>query len=255
MECRARPSTVFAESLFCTSCLTLLAAGLSRWGRPRLLSDLDGRTSRERRTSGAWRRGANNSPGLRRDYSLTGTRTAWSSRAPRLQPNRKFRLGFSNASLDQPSRTAFVYSVEYCAVPANDLVSSFAVRDAGLDAARQARDVPELLRSGVDDLIVSAHDLVSPADDLAEAGEAPPSCWSTEGPNILPHVCFVTCDDYAIGDITAQWMAERLRGRGSIVLLSGLCQAELAHRRLDGARAVFARYPSLRPPTSAGRGS
>ena len=35
------------------------------------------------------------------------------------------------------------------------------------------------------------------------------------------------------------------RGRGSIVLLPGLFQADPAQRRLEGARAVFARYPGL----------
>ncbi len=80
------------------------------------------------------------------------------ARTTRSRRSRKFRLGFSNASLDHPWRTALVHSVEYGAVRSNDLVSSFAVRHAGLDAARQAHDVAELLKSGVDGLIVSAHD-------------------------------------------------------------------------------------------------
>ena len=167
--------------------------------------------------------------------------------ATRSRRSRKFRLGFSNASLDHPWRTALVHSVEYGAVRSNDLVSSFAVRHARLDAARQARDVAELLKSGVDGLIVSAHDSVSLADGLSEAERrgVPVVLVDRGRPDILPHVCFVTCDDYAIGDITARWMAERLRGRGSIVLLPGLFQADPAQRRLDGARAVFARYPGL----------
>jgi ribose transport system substrate-binding protein len=161
--------------------------------------------------------------------------------------SRQFRLGFSNASLDHPWRTALVHSVEYGAVRSNNLVSSFEVRHARLDAARQAHDVAELLKSGVDGLIVSAHDSVSLADSLGEAErQGVPVVLVDRGrPDILPHACFVTCDDYAIGDITARWMAERLRGRGSIVLLPGLFQADPAHRRLDGARAVFARYPGL----------
>jgi ribose transport system substrate-binding protein len=168
--------------------------------------------------------------------------------ATRSRRSRKFRLGFSNASLDHPWRTALVHSVEYGAVRSNDLVSSFAVRHARLDAARQARDVAELLKSGVDGLIISAHDSVSLTESLSEAErQGVPVVLVDRGrPDILPHVCFVTCDDHAIGDITARWMAERLRGRGSIILLPGLFQAEPAQRRLDGARAVFARYPGLR---------
>jgi ribose transport system substrate-binding protein len=166
----------------------------------------------------------------------------------RLRRSRKFRLGFSNASLDHPWRTALVHSIEYGAVRSNDLVSSLAVQHAYLDAARQARDVTELLKSGVDGLIVSAHDSALLANGLAETErQGVPVVLVDRGrPDILPHICFVTCDDYAIGDITARWMAERLRGHGSVVLLFGLFQAEPAQRRLDGARAVFARYPGLR---------
>jgi ABC-type sugar transport system substrate-binding protein len=119
----------------------------------------------------------------------------------RSRRGRKFRLGFSNASLDHPWRTALVHSVEYGAVRSNDLVSSFAVRHARLDAALQARHVAELLKSGVDGLIVSAHDSVSLADSLGEAKRqgAPVVLVDRGHPDILPHVCFVTCDDYAIG--------------------------------------------------------
>ena len=46
-----------------------------------------------------------------------------------------------------PWRTALVHSLEYGAVRSNDLVSSFAVRHARLDAARQAHDVAELSSS------------------------------------------------------------------------------------------------------------
>ena len=233
-----------------TSSSIFLAAGGSRWGRPRLLSDLDGRTSCARRTSGGLaprRKRLARAPGA--SYSLIrNPDCSVVARTTRSRRSRKFRLGFSNASLDHPWRTALVHSVEYGAVRSNDLVSSFAVRHARLDAARQAHDVAELLKSGVDGLIVSAHDSISLADDLAEAErQGVPVVLVDRGrPDILPHVCFVTCDDYAIGDITARWMAERLRGRGSIVLLPGLFQAEPAQRRLDGARAVFARYPGLR---------
>jgi ribose transport system substrate-binding protein len=75
--------------------------------------------------------------------------------ATRSRRSRKFRLGFSNASLDHPWRTALVHSVEYGAVRSNHLVSSFAVRHARLDAARQARDVAEFLKSAHDSVSLS----------------------------------------------------------------------------------------------------
>ncbi len=160
----------------------------------------------------------------------------------------KFRLGFSNASIDHPWRTALVHSVEYGAVRYESLVSSFSVRHAHHDAERQARDIGALLASGVDGLILSAHRSEPLVDVLSEAERrgVPTVVVDRGRPDILPHVSFVTCDDHVIGDITARWMAERLQGCGSVLLLSGSVEADPAHRRLAGAQAVFARFPDIR---------
>jgi ABC-type sugar transport system substrate-binding protein len=55
----------------------------------------------------------------------------------------------------------------------------------------------------------------------------------------------VTCDDHTIGATTALWLAELLDGRGKLVLLPGLAEAEPAQRRLVGARSIFARFPGI----------
>ncbi|HEY1864447.1 MAG TPA: substrate-binding domain-containing protein [Roseiarcus sp.] len=168
--------------------------------------------------------------------------------AARFRRTPKFRLGFSNASIDNAWRTALVHSVEYGAVRYESLVSFFSVRHARLDAQQQTRDIEALLASGIDGLILSAHESEALVDVLGEAERrgVPTVVVDRGRPEILPHVSFVSCDDRMIGDITARWLAERLRGRGSLLLLPGLIDADPAHRRLEGAQAVFARYPGLR---------
>lgn len=128
----------------------------------------------------------------------------------------KFRLGFSNASIDNAWRTALVHSVEYGAVRYESLVSSFSVRHARLDAQRQTRDIEALLASGIDGLILSAHESGALVDVLSEAERrgVPTVVVDRGRAEILPHVSFVTCDDRIIGDITARWLAERLWGQG-----------------------------------------
>lgn len=159
----------------------------------------------------------------------------------------KFRLGFSNASIDHPWRTALVHSVEYGAVRHDALVSSLSVRHAGLDAERQVLDIEALLSDGVDGLVLSAHDSQTLVEVITEAERrgVPTVIVDRGQPEILPHASFVTCDDRTIGEITARWLCERLRGRGSVLLLPGLFGADPAHRRLEGASAVFARHPGI----------
>lgn len=159
----------------------------------------------------------------------------------------KFRLGFSNAAIDHPWRIALVHSVEYGAVRHADLVSSLAVRHAGNDAERQAADIEALLASGVDGLLLSAHQSTMLGDVLLEAERrGVPTVLVDRGlPAALPHASFVTCDDRMIGRITACWLVERLSGKGSILALPGLQEAEPAELRLAGAQSVFAQHPGI----------
>lgn len=159
----------------------------------------------------------------------------------------KFRIGFANATIDSPWRTALVHSVEFGAVKYRDLVSALDVRHADQCAARQAADILGLLAAGAEGLIVSAVASDPLAEVLLEAERRGiPTVLVDRGqPERLPHVSFVTCNDDVIGATMALWLGEILEGRGRIVLLPGLAQAEPAQRRLIGARSVLGGFPGL----------
>src|SRR5579871_1379331 len=110
------------------------------------------RAEDERRLAPRPKHGAR-APGA--SYSLTRNEDcARVAQTARYRRTPRFRLGFSNASLDHPWRIAFVHSIEYGAFRHPDLVSSLAVKHAGLDGARQEQDIAALIASGVDGLIV-----------------------------------------------------------------------------------------------------
>ena len=159
----------------------------------------------------------------------------------------QLRIGFSNASMDNPWRVALVHSIEYAAANIGDRIEWLAVRHAGDDPARQVEDIAELLAAGVDGLIVSA---VAPA----LVGEAVSRVMAADVPVVLvdrgvapdvPHTSFVTTDDAAIGRLTALWLAERLSGKGAVLLLPGEAAAEPAQLRLEAARQVFEGFPGI----------
>jgi ABC-type sugar transport system substrate-binding protein len=159
----------------------------------------------------------------------------------------KFRIGFANAAIDSPWRTALVHSVEYAAAKHRGWISALRVRHADQCAVRQAADIEKLLESGVEGLIVSAVTGEATERALREAERrGVPAVLVDRGlPERIPHVSFVTCDDDHIGVTTATWLAELLEGQGRLVLLPGLAEAEPAQRRLDGARRVFGRFPGI----------
>lgn len=173
--------------------------------------------------------------------------SAQTTRCERYRRAPKYKIGFANAAIDSPWRTALVHSVEYGAVKYRHWISALSIRHAAQSAAKQAADIEALLAHGVDGLIISAvsADAIAPVLRQAECRGIPTVLVDRGLPDRIPHVSFVTCDDHIIGATTALWLAEQLQGRGSLVLLSGLADAEPAQRRLDGARSIFDGFPDI----------
>jgi ribose transport system substrate-binding protein len=159
----------------------------------------------------------------------------------------RFKIGFSNASMDNLWRVALVHTIEYAAANLVDRIERLTVLHAHDDALQQQADIESMIAQGVDGLIVSA--IASPQIDEAVAramarGVAVVLVDRGVGPDV-PRTSFVTSDDATIGRVTATWLTERLGSRGSILLLGGDGAAEPARIRLDAARSVFARAPGL----------
>ena len=161
--------------------------------------------------------------------------------------NRRFRIGFANASLDNPWRVALMHAVEHGASALGTRVERVDIRTANYDAARQADDIATLARSGIDGLLVSA--IMSPDVDAAVA-----EVYRSGLPVVLvdrgvspgvPHTSFVTTSDHAIGSTTALWLAETLRGQGQVLMLAGHPEAEPAQRRLKAAETMFRSFAGI----------
>ena len=56
---------------------------------------------------------------------------------------------------------------------------------------------------------------------------------------------YVNADNAFNGRVTAEWLVERLNGKGKIVMASGTAGVDTAEVRLEAARAVFAEYPDI----------
>lgn len=162
--------------------------------------------------------------------------------------NRKFRIGFANASLDNPWRVALMHAVEHGAAALGERVERLEIRTANYDAARQADDIAALAASGVDGLLVSAAQ--GPEVDEAVAAvhrQGLPVVLVDRGvaPGV-PHTSFVTTSDQVIGSTTALWLAETLKGEGNVLMLPGHPEAEPAQRRLAAAETMFRNFPGIR---------
>lgn len=160
---------------------------------------------------------------------------------------RRPRLGFSNASLDNEWRFALVHAVEHAVARLGQAIGKLSVRHANDDADTQVAHLHALIDEGVDGLIVSAVDpsLISEPLERAHRNGVPVVLVDRAvGPNV-PYHSLVWADNEQIGRVHALWLAEKLGGRGSIVMLGGKERALPARRRFEAAREMLTNFPEL----------
>lgn len=199
---------------------------------------------------------------VRGEVGMAGIRVAYAPRKSHLESDllnlvttdrfRKeppFTIGFANASTAHPWRMALEGSLLGAARSQSEIVERVVVRNAENDPSLQAEQLIEMREEGVDLCIISAaaeHDAALEKSIERLAHENMPlvgvdrSCGDT---NNL--VSFVTASDETVGRISALWLAERLNGRGRIVLLCGLETASPCKIRLEAARLAFEHFPDI----------
>lgn len=159
------------------------------------------------------------------------------------------RIGFANASLQNPWRYALLRSVQYGFRLHKTDISGFAIRNANDDPRLQTRQIADMISEGIDALIVSAADgqdshLSNKLEELVASG-FPVVALDRRPESAQSFVSFVTASDSQIGHTTALWLAEHLGGRGKIWLLSGKDRSSPALRRQSAALAVFAGFTDI----------
>lgn len=126
-----------------------------------------------------------------------------------------------------------------------DYFSDYFYADSGGNAAKQISDLESILVKGPDIILGGA---------LGAAGkEIFDSAFDSGIPLVvsqLPYesekyVSFVNPDNYLNGAKCAEWVAEKINGKGKIVLTSGIAGTDTAESRLQGAKDVFAKYPDI----------
>ncbi len=156
-------------------------------------------------------------------------------------------IGFSNAGLGDSWRVVMLHSLETAAAAHKDQIEKLIITDAGHDDAKQVADIQDLEAQGVDLLIVSANtqQALDPAVTRAMEDGIPVVMVDRriESDNF---VTFVTASDAVMGRVFAQWIVEKLGGKGNVVLLAGQAGSSPSELREKAAREVFAQYPGIK---------
>ena len=156
-------------------------------------------------------------------------------------------IGFSNAGLGDSWRVVMLHSMQKAASEHKDAIKQLLITDAGHDDAKQVSDIQDLMSRGVDLLIVSANteQAVDPAVSRAmERGI--PVVMVDRRVSSDNFVTFVTASDAMMGRLFAQWIVEKLDGKGNIVILGGQAGSSPNELRVRAAQQVLQQYPDIK---------
>ncbi len=158
-----------------------------------------------------------------------------------------YTIGFSNAGLGDSWRVVALDSMKKAAGEHKDLIKHLLITDAGHDDAKQIADIQDLVSRGVDLLIVSANTekALDPAVTRAMK-RGIPVVMVDRRISSDNFVTFVTASDQLEGRLWAQWISEKLRGKGNVIILGGQAGSSPNEARVRAGMQVFEQYPNIK---------
>jgi ribose transport system substrate-binding protein len=140
-----------------------------------------------------------------------------------------------------------LHSMEKAASEHKDVIKKLIITDAGHDDAKQVADIQDLVSRQVDLLIVSANTekALDPAVTRTMKSGIPVVMVDRRVASDN-FVTFVTASDALMGRMFAQWIVEKLNGKGNVVILAGQAGSSPSESRMKTAMQVFSQYPDIK---------
>ncbi|MCQ8242207.1 ABC transporter substrate-binding protein [Rhizosaccharibacter radicis] len=155
-------------------------------------------------------------------------------------------IGFSNAGLGDSWRVVALDEIKQGAQDHKDVIKKLIITDAGHDDAKQVSDVQDLVSQGVDLLIVSANTEKALDPVVTRAMKRGIPVIMLDRRIASDHfVTYVNASDPMMGRLWAQWIVEKLHGKGNIVILAGQAGSSPSENRMNPALEIFKQYPDI----------
>ena len=120
--------------------------------------------------------------------------------------------------------------------------------DSKEDVATQLAQVENFVTQKVDAIVVIPAN-TDAADPMTKAAQDAgiPLVYVNRIPSNLPAgVSYVGSDSIQAGIMQAEWLAEKLNGKGNVVIMNGNLAQEAAQKRTEGEKQVFAKFPDIK---------
>lgn len=154
------------------------------------------------------------------------------------------KVGLSLSTLNNPF---FVQIKEGAQAEAKKLGADLTVTDAQNDASQQANQLQNFTSEGVDSIIVNPVDSDAAGPSVRSANKSDiPVVGVDRGVNKAKTAALVASDNVEGGQLGAKALAEKLGGKGKIVILQGLAGTSASRERGAGFEEGLKAYPDIK---------
>jgi len=158
---------------------------------------------------------------------------------------KQYKLGVSNTLLGNGWREEMICSVKAEAV-ASGKVSEVVVHNINGGAAEQIAGIRNLISSGVNAIVINPADRSALNGVIREAASRDIVVVAVDQAVDAPEAHVVTNDQVAYGRLGMEWLAEKLGGKGNVVLLRGIEGVPADSDRQKGVEEALANYPDIK---------
>lgn len=157
----------------------------------------------------------------------------------------EYVVAFAQDTLKNDFRRAQLMEVEQSLKPHRDI--QFLYSDARGKTSLLIHQIREFIRQEVDVLIVGTNDAQLVVPVIEEAYEKGIKVLILDrGVQTSRYTSFLNSDNKLIGRMAGRFIAERLNGKGQVLLMEGIMTADVTQDRTQGFMDVMADYPELK---------
>jgi ribose transport system substrate-binding protein len=187
--------------------------------------------------------------------ATTAPAVATNTTAPAVQPTaaaggagQPFTIGISNPFISSEYRTQMIQELidtnkEYMD---QGITTALEIESADTDLPGQIQQLQNLINKGVDAILVNPGDVNGLNATLAEAISKGIVVISIDQELAAPNVYNVGIDQKVWAATSAQWLADKLGGKGNIVEIEGFPGHPANEARMNGVAEVLAKYPDIK---------
>lgn len=163
------------------------------------------------------------------------------------QAGRKYRIALSNSYIGNQWRIEMenVFKAALQMEPYKSQVDG-SWFNSGNDVSRQSQQLSNLISERVDAILIDAASPTALNGILAEATRRGILVVSFDNLVTAPSALRIEADETQFGMIGASWLAEQLKGRGNVIMVTGVSGTTDDTERNKGVDTVFAKHPGIK---------